>query len=398
MQKIRHGLVAILGLTLLASCGPHSAAPASITQTSGPPTATPASIPKTSGPPTSTPASITSSAVPEPAPLPLSEPGGYGVGWRRMIEYRDPARQDRKVVITVWYPAKTSESTIDSAVADAPPDLEGAPYPAVLCSTKMGFVFGPHLASYGFVVIGINGQDAAEHWGPWLTDYPLDLIFALDQVASTPIEGLEGMIDSDHAGTMGYSFDAYTSLALSGARADPAFYQAQCAGAASMSPAPPEWWVGYICDLDGGWDAFVANAGPAITSAENGLWQPLTDPRIKAVLPMAPEGAWLFGDRGLAAADRSILIIAAGNDTINIYDLEAAYIFDHLGPANRTMISFLGQDHDMIWEPAQIARMRHFAAAFFGAELQHKENFSQYVSEEFVAKYGDLAWIPPANP
>ena len=377
MHKIRHGLVAILGLTLLASCGPQSVVP---------------------GPPTATSAAITNSAVPEPAPLPLSERGEFGVGWRRMIEYHDPARHDRKVAITVWYPAKASGSTGSDAIADAPPDLQGAPYPLVLSSTKMGFSFGPHLASYGFVVIGINGQDASKHWGPWLTDYPRDLVFALDQVASTPIQGLEGMIDSDHVGTLGYSFDAFTSLALSGARVDPQYYQAQCGKAASMSPPPPEWWIGYICDLDGGWDAFVANAGPEITSAENGLWQPLSDPRIKAVIPMAPEGAWLFGDRGLAAADRSILIIAAGSDTINIYDLEAAYIFDHLGSSDRTMISFLGQDHMMVDQPAQVARMRHFAAAFFGVQLQHKEHFRQYMSKEFVAKYSDLAWVQPANP
>jgi predicted dienelactone hydrolase len=370
MRRIHRLFIAILGMTWLASCAS--------------PTAAPTQIP--------------SSPTAEPAPLPLSGIGPYGVGWRRMLEYHDPARQDRKVTLSVWYPAQTTESTLDDAVADAPPDLSEAPYPLVLSSTKMGMVFAPHLASYGFIVAGINGQDAADHWGPWLTDYPLDIVFALNQIAATPIEGLEGMIDADHAGAMGYSFDGYTSLALSGARVDPQFYRERCGKAASMSPPPPEWWIGYVCDMTGGWDAFVANAGTAITSTDDGLWKAITDPRIKAVIPMAPEGAWLFGDRGLAAADRSILIIAAGDDTINIYDLEAAPIFDQLGAPDRAMISFLGQGHMMVYEAAQTARMRHFAAAFFSTKLQQKEDFAKYMSEEFVAGYKDLAWIPPKNP
>jgi predicted dienelactone hydrolase len=315
-----------------------------------------------------------------------------------MIEYHDPARQDRKVTLTVWYPAQTAESTLDGAAADAAPDLESAPYPVVFSSTKVAFIFGPHLASYGFVVIGINGQDSAERWGTWLSDYPLDMVFALNQVAATPIEGLEGVIDSDRAGAMGYSFDGYTALALSGARVDPQHYQEQCGRAAEMDPPPPEWWVEYICAMDGGWDAFAANAGPAIASADGGLWQPMTDPRIKAVMPMAPEGAWLFGERGLAAADRPTLIIAAGDDTVNIYDLEAAYIFDHLGTPDRTMITFLDRVHGMVTEPDQVARMRHFAAAFFGAQLQHNKDFASYLSEESVRSYNDLLWVTRKNP
>ena len=56
-----------------------------------------------------------------------------------------------------------------------------------------------------------------------MIDYPLDLVFALNQIAAGPLEGLEGVVDLDHAGAMGYSFDGYTSLALSGARVDPEF-------------------------------------------------------------------------------------------------------------------------------------------------------------------------------
>lgn len=55
------------------------------------------------------------------------------------------------------------------------------------------------------------------------------------------------------------------------------------------------------------WEEFSALAGPDITVSTDGLWQPMTDDRILAVMPMAPEGAWLFGARGLATVDRPTL-------------------------------------------------------------------------------------------
>lgn len=332
-------------------------------------------------------------ATPESVNLPLSELGSYHVGIKRNIVYEDSSRNERKVTITIWYPAaQPQDSTSSDPIADATPAKTNAPYPLILSSTKLGFIFAPHLASYGFVYVGINGQDSKDHWGQWLTDYPLDIVFALNQIASNPLMGLENMIDTNHAGAMGYSFDGYNSLALSGARVDPTFYHTQCENANTMKPAPPEWWGDYICNLTGGWDELVSNAGSTITTSDDGLWRAMTDERIRAVMPMAPEGAWLFGERGLAAVNRPTLIIGATADDINIYDLEAAYIFEHLGTSDRTMISFVDQGHMMIYDTDQVARMKHFAVAFFGYHLQAQGDYFKYFSEDFVAQYGDLAW------
>ena len=159
-----------------------------------------------------------------------------------------------------------------------------------------------------------------------------------------------------------------------------------------MDPIPPEWWIKYICEMTGQWDEFVANAGPAITTGEDGLWQPVTDPRILAVMPMAPEGAWLFGDRGLAAVNRPTLIIGATKDDMNYYDLEAAYIFEHLGTPDKAMISFIGEEHMMVESDEPVLRMKHFATAFFGYYLQGKEEYASYFSEKFVSRRDGLAW------
>jgi len=332
------------------------------------------------------------SDTPQPAIFLLAEPGPYPVGIRRGTSFEDASRNNRKVAVTIWYPATLPEDPTETEpYLLAVPDSSGAPYPVVLSSAKAGGVFGTHLASYGFVVVGISGQDSAEHWGPWLTDYPRDLVFALDQISINPPEELAELMDTEHAGAMGYSFDGYTSLALSGARIDPEFYLAQCASA-PLNTAVPAWWIDYICNMTGGWDAFVANAGLSITESADELWQPITDPRIRAVMPMAPEGAWLFGERGLAAADRPTLIIGATIDGLNIYALEAVYIFEHLEMSDKIMISFIDEGHMMIFDAKPIARMKHFATAFFSYHLKADKAFEEYFSEEFLAQFDDLAW------
>ncbi len=326
-------------------------------------------------------------------PFPLSKPGTYDFGTRQNYEFTDTNRDDRKVRITVWYPAVLPENAPPSDYNfDAEPDLSGAPYPLILSSAKVGSIFGPHLASHGFVVVGVNGLDSSGNWGKWLINDPLDILFALDQVSTNPLNGLEGMINAEHAGAMGYSFDGYNALALSGARVDPEFYLAQCAGAAAPNPAPPEWWIDYNCNMNVSWDEFTALAGPAITTSEDGLWQPMTDDRILAVMPMAPEGAWLFGERGLAAVNRPTLIIGATADDINPYDLEAVYIFEHLGTPDKIMISFIGEDHMMVESDEPVARMKHFATAFFGYYLQGRDDYTKYFSEDFVTRRDNLAW------
>jgi predicted dienelactone hydrolase len=118
----------------------------------------------------------------------------------------------------------------------------------------------------------------------------------------------------------------------------------------------------------------------------------MTDERIRAVMPMAPEGAWLFGERGLAAVDRPTLIIGATEDKDCDYHREAVYIFEHLGAPDRAMISFVGQGHMMVFDSDPVARMKHFAAAFFGYHLQGRADYAGYFSEDFVAQYDDLAW------
>jgi predicted dienelactone hydrolase len=191
---------------------------------------------------------------------------------------------------------------------------------------------------------------------------------------------------------LGYSFDGYNSLAMSGARVDPEFYLAQCEQADSLQPALSEFRSDYFCSPAENWDEFSEHAGAELTASTDGLWQPMTDVRIKAVMPMGPEGAWLFGERGLAAADRPTLILCGTEDADADYQREAVYIFDHLGAPDKALISFVGEEHMMIESDEPVAKMKHFAAAFFGYYLQGRQEYAGYFSEDFVNRQENLAW------
>ena len=333
-------------------------------------------------------------ATEAPAAFPLSVLGPYRTG-QRQLTLEDPGRDHREVSVTVWYPAlPPGDDTGSPVITDAEPDFDGAPYPLILSSTKLARIFAPYLVTHGFTWASVDKIDYYMAWNAELVRQPRDLLFALDQVAASPPAGLEGMIDADHAGAFGYSFDGYNALALSGARIDPVFYQRQCTLAPSMEPALGPFWIDYYCSMSGGWDGLAAEAGDMIATGGDGLWQPITDERIRAVMPMAPEGAWLFGERGLAAVNRPTLVIGATRDVDCDYGREAVYIFEHLGTSDKTMMTFVGQDHYMVFQPEMVARMAHFAVAFFGTQLQGRADLAWYYSPDFVAQYDDLAWGP----
>jgi hypothetical protein len=106
-------------------------------------------------------------------------------------------------------------------------------------------------------------------------------------------------------------------------------------------------------------------------------------------MPLAGEGWLLFGDNGLAAVDRPTLLIVATQDELYA---ENALIYGLLGTPEKALISFIGPGHMMIYNPEMVARMAHFAAAFFGYHLQGREDLAYYFSEDFVTQHDDLAW------
>ena len=87
-----------------------------------------------------------------------------------------------------------------------------------------------------------------------------------------------------------------------------------------------------------------------------------------------------------------MLIIAPADDEYTPYNIETAYIFEHVGSPDRFMISFVGRGHMMVLDPDVALRLHHFATAFFSTYLQGKSEYRDYFSEEFVSQFEDLAW------
>jgi predicted dienelactone hydrolase len=312
--------------------------------------------------------------IPE-SELPLAEPGPYEFSVMREIIYNDDDRNGREVSIDIYYPS-----------TDGEPDLRGAPFPLIISSYKM-LVFAPHLVSHGFIAIGINyfGDDeiGAEYY------QPLDYVFALNQLADNPPEVLEGMIDTDHAGAWGYSFDGRNSLVLTGARLDPEYYFEVCDNP-GFNDIDYTGNLNWICEPFENWDEFVEGAGTAITESEDGLWQPITDDRIIALMPLSPDGEWLFGSRGFAAVDKAVLL------TEGQYEApfnEAHYkAYEDLGTSEKVFITFVGKTHNMIFEPDAQRIMQHLGIAFFSYHLKGNEEYEFYFSEEFISQVEGLAW------
>ena len=321
---------------------------------------------------------------------PLAEFGKYYVG-KTTLSSVDSSRDNRQVNITIWYPViKPADPTDRTPISDAPPDDSDAPYPLLLSSTKVANIFAPYLISRGFTWVSVNNIDSYLWMNEQMFHQPLDILYALNWVANSPPDELTGLIDTNNAGTLGYSFDGYNSLVLGGARIDETYYLSQCPEKDEIVKTLDNRMSAFSCIPAKDWDGYLAKAPTVITDNDDGLWQPITDNRIKAVIPMAGEGWWLLGERGLSAVNRPVLIIAGSKD--ELYK-ENTLIFEKIGSLDKTMISFLGQDHMMVFDQEMVARIAHFAAAFFGYHLQHRPQMADYYSKDFVDRHEDLDWI-----
>ena len=207
----------ILGLCLLTliavvslSCGAPATAP---------PTATPAQATATAGQVAKEAAG--DGATPDDVLFPLSEPGPYHTG-KQMFTYADTSRSGREIRATVFYPALLPEgSKGDKLLAGLNRDLDlsGGPYPLTLTGANSGDeLFEAHLASNGFAmaIVRSPGPSVPDFWDFGVVDAPRDILLVLDQLSSNPPEGLDGVIDTDHVGVTGYSWEGLISLAGSG--------------------------------------------------------------------------------------------------------------------------------------------------------------------------------------
>lgn len=346
--------------------------------------------------PTTTPtATILPTNTQEPVSFPLAERGPYFAG-NREYTFVDDSRNGRQIKIQIYYPAlKETNDAGGTITRNAALDISGAPYPLILTGTNSGnYLFKSHLASYGFVMVIVHspGFRYEAPWNKSVIDAPLDFLFVLNMLTATPPEGLHNVMDTNRVGVAGYSSDGLFSLALGGARINPDYYFSQCAQAPTLDPPLTPFLIDYYCNLSKRWDEFSSQVSADISTVSEGLWQPTTDDRILAFMPMAPDSAWLYGAEGLAGIKIPSLIIAGTADELVSYKMTSCYVYEHLVNSEKILISFIGKHHMMVEQSEVIRRINHFAVAFFGYYLQGHTDYPDYFSEDFVSQFDDLFW------
>lgn len=187
---------------------------------------------------TTAPASTTEAPTTPEAPA-ADEPGPFAVG-RTTEKVADPERDGRELTVEVWYPSdEAGEPTpyeliagvsfdSDMSSVDATPSAEG-PFPLVVFSHGSGGLRQQSasiietVASHGFVVIAPDhaGNTAIDQLLGTETDTEvtarnrvLDVEFLIDQAEGGQLA--EGLADLDQVAVMGHSFGGFTALAVAG--------------------------------------------------------------------------------------------------------------------------------------------------------------------------------------
>lgn len=272
---------------------------------------------------------------PEPIGLRSDAPtyavhGPYWVGTQELVM---DAETENAVPMTVWYPALNPDGVAEAveypvlyegamvdffppemqpfivygkAIANAQPDISQAPYPLVIFSHGTGWQrqgyanLNEHLASWGFIVIAPShlGESASEPLEESALTYVIRALviqraiaYANDTLnASDGI--LAGMVNADTTAIMGHSYGGWTSLLAGGALLNTANWSAWC----SELPERATW---FDCMTLAYKDQMATLIG--LDKAPDGLWIPMNDSRVDAIIDMSNNAAWMFGEEGLGA-------------------------------------------------------------------------------------------------
>lgn len=366
-----------------------------------------------------------------------------------------PASNPDDLPEEVVYDAVLFEVT-GQAIRDAAPDTSGGPYPLVVFSHGAGgfrqqsVYLTEHLASHGFVVIAsehprsnlyaylgdsidIDAAVAAindlhtdlgtlmssvdQLGGPvdlvsgLAEDFgyrPLDVLRQIDfaETLTAPDGDLAGMIDTDTIAVSGHSFGGYTAMAAGGARLDFDHQMQWCrdpygfAFDPSADPALTEEPVNQRLVLV---NCFVGTLRSAIAQARGlddvpeGLWPATTDPRIRAVVALAPWNASVFGERGLDVIAIPVMVQVGSADQVTPPVIDAYTHYQHVSSADKALVVFEGADHwlfanagmpgidDPAWDMnAAHELVNHFTTAFLRAHLLGDKDAAAVLAPEAV--------------
>lgn len=322
-------------------------------------------------------------------------------------------RYDRPLTVEIWYPAKkngsageyrtvlrdgkTEVTLIGKAVRDAEPEAGAQRYPLIILSHGYpGNRFllshlGENLASKGYVVASIDHTDSTYSdqgkFGSTLVNRPLDQRFVLSEIArlgAAKESFLNGMVDTDHAGLIGYSMGGYGAVITAGA-------------GVSDEAANASW--------------SAPSGALAMHKAGSQSHRDLFDSRFKAIISIAPWGMQrgMWKPDGLAEVKVPIFFMAGSVDDVSDYNNGIRPLFLSKMPVERYLLTFDNANHnaagpipapaeswlkseslgrapfdhyaDPVWNTVRMNNIaQHFATAWFDLKLKGDQTKAGYLN------------------
>lgn len=265
-------------------------------------------------------------------------------GWRQ-ITVPGGAREPAATVVALYYPTSAAARavamgpfTVNAAIQAAPDaTVKGL---IVLSHGTAGSELGHSslaeaLARSGYLVAalrhpGDNWQDTSMRDGPGSSRYfvqrPAQVSHLIDALLQDPL--WKDRIASDsrgpRIGVLGHSAGGYTALALAGGQPDVARLAAHCSSQRAEDPI--------FCGLA----QALPPAGPAGAAAAPAL--PVTrDPRVRAVVAMAPLGA-AFTAQSLAGIQVPTLLYQAEADRFLVPRFHGGWIAANMPQAQNVVV------------------------------------------------------------
>jgi predicted dienelactone hydrolase len=278
----------------------------------------------------------------------LTQPGAWSVGHRTVeVVYTDAEGEARSLRTSAWYPSHATSgfpaqyllgyTKAEGVFEDAAPADDGD-FPAVAYShghqgyAEASSFLSEHLASHGYYVLapdhtGDTSFDGGQRATDSYFDRPTDLSAVLDAFEAGDL--VDAPQFDGKVVAMGHSFGGYTMFPVAGVPWDTAGITAACAAGESSSVCSA--WAD---DLDGDsvpeWPArFEAGAG---------------DPRIRALMAMAPGDYWLLGSENVGTLGVPALLMTGELDPERTAD--GAQYWADLAPLGARYVNVIGGAHN----------------------------------------------------
>jgi predicted dienelactone hydrolase len=307
-----------------------------------------------------------------PLTLEVSYPAALHPGERQVTTYDDalgsgPGDPDRPV---------TPFEFAGRAARGAAPDASDGPYPLVIVShgypgsRVLMTYLTENLASKGYIVVSIDHTESTHadkvDFGSTLLNRTLDIHFVLNLIAGLGYADdpgfLAGMVDDANKALVGYSMGGYGALNAAGA---------------GFAPSP-----NFILDL------FVPGGHAARLQAGNPEYLALLDPRIRAVVALAPWGGIfaLWEPDGLAGLEVPSLFIVGDQDQTAPY-AGVQWLFDNAVSSDRYMLKYQGAIHEVAVNPPPPISEANYAEYMHYQEPAWDNRKINNVNQHFVTAF-----------